>query len=530
MATMDYVDVPPGAIRLRKPPKSTAKDDGASTELRPLPKIVTALPHPSPPPSPTSFRRKSLLAATAESLASPTLSLIPQLLLSSMLPDAATHPCTSAPRTKGEVVLLSTKDPLSLPIMSVNFKRFVTIVGPVFWLQDRVEEILLWKRGWMRTAVWMCAYAFLCFYPRLLLLLPHIALISIILSTYPYPNSTSDQQTPNVPPTEGSVPWQANIQGIQNLMGMTADLHDLVQPYLYHLYLTPDIVSPTSARQSPYTPHILTVLVLSFFPLLFIINLPHFPIREVCLVIGLAPFIATHPATQRVFPVILHAAAKSAPLVLLRLQEFRDKATSALRRGKAELEEAKQPKKEPPLPFSTVLQRIMDDDRLSDACWNAEMREVQLWENERWGGPLPTDSPTMAATSSSSSISPPQKGWSKQNLRPGERTGWTRGRDGWNGGGPGGSGNIAEGSGEVSSNLTFSLAPGWAFVETEDWRKDVQCAWSGCGGDPDGWVYTNDAWIGARPAPYTAGGGSVTRRRRWVRRVWYDPKRATADT
>ena len=34
-----------------------------------------------------------------------------------------------------------------------------------------------------------------------------------------------------------------------------------------------------------------------------------------------------------------------------------------------------------------------------------------------------------------------------------------------------------------SDNLTFSLAPGWAFVESEDWRKDVQCAWSGCGGD-----------------------------------------------
>ncbi|KAG2014173.1 hypothetical protein CC2G_011015 [Coprinopsis cinerea AmutBmut pab1-1] len=38
----------------------------------------------------------------------------------------------------------------------------------------------------------------------------------------------------------------------------------------------------------------------------------------------------------------------------------------------------------------------------------------------------------------------------------------------------------------------------------------------------DGWVYTNDAWLGARPAPYTAGGGSVTRRRRWTRRVWFD--------
>ncbi|KAF8965903.1 hypothetical protein BDZ97DRAFT_1658264, partial [Flammula alnicola] len=80
-----------------------------------------------------------------------------------------------------------------------------------------------------------------------------------------------------------------------------------------------------------------------------------------------------------------------------------------------------------------------------------------------------------------------------------------------------------------SSNLTFSLAPGWAFVESEDWRKDLQCVWSGCGGDSDGWVYTNDAWLGPRPSPYTLGGGSLTRRRRWVRRVWYDPKRASDD-
>lgn len=45
----------------------------------------------------------------------------------------------------------------------------------------------------------------------------------------------------------------------------------------------------------------------------------------------------------------------------------------------------------------------------------------------------------------------------------------------------------------------------------------------------DGWVYTNDVWLGSRAAPYAAGGGSVTRRRRWVRRVWFDPERANAD-
>jgi len=192
-----------------------------------------------------------------------------------------------------------------------------------------------------------------------------------------------------------------------------------------------------------------------------------------------------------------------------------------------------------------VIQRFLDDDRLSDECWNSEMREVELWENERYGGPLPlpSDNHPMASPPATAVGAAPQKGWNKQNLRNGERSAWTRGRDGWSGVGPGssstavggsstspgGGGNVAASEGEVS-NLTFSLAPGWAFVESEDWRKDLQCAWSGCGGDPDGWVYTNDAWLGPRPAPYTSGGGSVTRRRQWIRRVWYDPKRAIADS
>ncbi len=86
MSTLDYVDVPPGAIRLRY---STPKDD-PSSEIRPVPRIYTSYPHPSPPPSPTTIqRRTSILSSAADSLASPTLALIPQLLLSSTLPGAA---------------------------------------------------------------------------------------------------------------------------------------------------------------------------------------------------------------------------------------------------------------------------------------------------------------------------------------------------------------------------------------------------------------------------------------------------------
>ena len=36
------------------------------------------------------------------------------------------------------------------------------------------------------------------------------------------------------------------------------------------------------------------------------------------------------------------------------------------------------------MPLRTVLERIMDDDKLTDKLWRAEMREVELWENERF--------------------------------------------------------------------------------------------------------------------------------------------------
>ena len=43
------------------------------------------------------------------------------------------------------VTLLLSRDPLSLAIMSTYFKQFTSIIGPVFWLQDCIEEIIHWK-------------------------------------------------------------------------------------------------------------------------------------------------------------------------------------------------------------------------------------------------------------------------------------------------------------------------------------------------------------------------------------------------
>ncbi|KAF5352198.1 hypothetical protein D9758_009272 [Tetrapyrgos nigripes] len=46
-----------------------------------------------------------------------------------------------------------------------------------------------------------------------------------------------------------------------------------------------------------------------------------------------------------------------------------------------------------------------------------------------------------------------------------------------------------------------------------------------CGGDEDGFIYTNDAWQNPSPTPYP---GSVTRRR-WVRRIWWDEREGGSD-
>ena len=88
---------------------------------------------------------------------------IPQLILGAALqlpsqPPSSPRGVTSGPSGK----LMSNKDPLSLQITTVNFTRFVAKSGPIFWVQDRVEEIVMWKKGNTVTLAWMAAYAVIC--------------------------------------------------------------------------------------------------------------------------------------------------------------------------------------------------------------------------------------------------------------------------------------------------------------------------------------------------------------------------------
>ncbi|KAH7885544.1 hypothetical protein F5I97DRAFT_1810990 [Phlebopus sp. FC_14] len=385
------------------------------------------------------------------------LSLVPHLLLSSSLPGSvptSTPASTTVPNTMSNFTpnpkapphtLISTRDPLSLPIMTSNFRRFVARVGPVFWLQDRIEEVILWKKGWRRTVVWLTAYAFLCYFPRMILLIPHILLLGVMLAYYPNPGA---QSVPlNV--GEGTVDWQANIQAIQNLMGAFSDVHDAIFPLL------PLLLDASTHPTFTATPR---------------------PSRRRFSL----PYTRCLPSIH-----VTLIPSKLGSLVFLSPRHVQNILTHTLT----------------PAQIKTTLRRIIDNDRLSDYAWAAPMCTVELWENERWI----EDAKSGGGTSS--------RTWSKLNLRPSERAPWTRGRDGWSGVG-----------GEVSSNLTFSLAPGWAFVETEGWRPDLEGRWvyenEGVEGT-DGWTYSTDTWSQPRSSA-RPGDGWVTRRRRWVRRVYWE--------
>ncbi|KAG5716907.1 hypothetical protein E4T56_gene8531 [Termitomyces sp. T112] len=474
MASLAYISIPQCATRLNPPSQS-------SSALQRAKKVTTPLPNPTP-----------LLSASSTNVQVPSgmnpstaavFSLLPQMVLSSTLPNTPLSPSAKDKdkHTRKGPQLMTNKEPLSIPITTLNFKRFVAKVGPVFWMQDRIEEVILWKRGWRVTGVWLAAYAFFCYFPKMIFAIPHLVLIGIMLASYLY-----SKPKPGETFSTDSVNWQGNLQGIQNLMGFVADVHDLVQPHLHLLVLTPAHFALTYIRRgSRASAH----LVVSTF------NSPNAPL-DIPSAPGAAR-IATVPNALRVprrrpsapprYPPTctpdspdawqisgdLHTKCARYPreMVCKATKSFSYVLDKNKGRGRGE---------EPTVyagdidvdlpPLRTILERIRDNDRLDDTCWNAEMREVELFENERFvpsrsrqcsnpilpstspdrptlvatfcGVPAPTITsqghrfslpPTPMSGVNSVAPDPADPGWGKANLRSGERRGWTRGQDGWGG-------------------------------------------------------------------------------------------------
>ncbi|KAG9089382.1 hypothetical protein FS749_001380 [Ceratobasidium sp. UAMH 11750] len=508
-----YVAVPTNATFLQPRPSNSPKSSASESPIQ---------KHASPLSVSTTLEAMQQ-RSSAQGIASP-ISGLPQsptrsstLSIPSMLLAATTQSLPPAPSaspretSSGSAKLLSNRDSLSIQITTANFRRFVSRSGPVFWFQDRVEEIFLWRCGWQYTVAWGSGYVFLCFYPRVLLILPQLALLAVLLLNYPgvirpptspgtRPNRSPTRPPPQLQATEGSAEWYSNLQAIQNLMGAVSDAHEL------GVQLVPHLTWSTSATRP--------ILLMTLLSLLLVL-LP-IPTRQIFLAAGLGPLCITHPVMQKVLPGIV---AQTTPAVRVVVERLLDD----LRMEERHVEARGGLKFEPRLPgfrtmhIPTTLKLALGLKTPAQPAAGQyvvpepeeeRMLEVELFENERWAAGA---------------------GWKAAHLRAGERRGFTRGRDGWSAG----DGDVRGLEyGDVSSNLTFDLSPGWNFVETEDWRVDWVGSWLACGADNDGWVYTNDSWLNPRPFPPnelvqpTSGavgnptGPGVTRRRRWGRRIY----------
>ncbi|RSH83841.1 hypothetical protein EHS25_005456 [Saitozyma podzolica] len=514
-AIPSYVSVPPSAHPIDPPA-------GGTTSQRLPSRPAAAFPPTNTSAGPSS-RKFSVPSATGIS------TNVSDLLLSSLLPPNLPKLPAAGPRGPGGSgpgkprELSTQRETLSLPVLSNNFRRFVTRVGPLFWVQDRVEEVLFWRKP-MWTWAWLIAWTFISFKPRLLLLAPFLSIIALLLHLHerstPLPSLIGVSQSPPsagttrlapvsgpkeasmsattgadgepipaVPPkeAESSVDYYMNIQAIQNTMGWISDAYDIIAPQL--AAVTSPSASPTAF---PITlTHLLLVLLV---PSICLPLLPDFLIPYLLLPLGILPPLFFHPnLTQATLSLPRNAT-------LLRVR--------------------------------STLETLALSDTLPDWLTYSCLSRVEVWENERLD---------PAVASKTGPI--PSGAYAARHLRAGERAPWVKVglRLGETIEGSDSGDSVWASAGEAvpaeggSSEKVLALKDGWAYIPGEDWRVDVCGLWSEVGTDEDGWAYSDDSWQNPAPVAVTeadvAGTGAggtmpgmglrrVTRRRRWWRRVY----------
>ncbi|KAL0240300.1 hypothetical protein I308_106550 [Cryptococcus tetragattii IND107] len=498
MSVPPYIasSVPPSAILI---PSPSAVDISAS------PTSSNAKPHlPFPPSSaPRGKPTSSTLGMSLPSLSSN----VSDMLLSSLLPPNLPKLPSGGARGidgGGPRQLTTQREALSVPLLSNNFRRFVTRVGPVFWLQDRIEEVLYWRKP-VWTWAWILTWVFIStarVHPPSST--GELSPDKSYTATATRDESGETVSVPVVPPkeVESGVDYFMNIQAIQNLMGLVSDGYDYLAPILSNLQ-SPNTSSPTSF---PLTHTHIILLLLP--PTLFLPLTPSWLIPYLILPLGLLPPLAFHPnLTPWLLSLPRHPSIRKT---------------------------------------RSVLEKWVLTDRLPDKYCGSKISQVYVWENERLD-------PKLASSSSSSTGPVPPTSWSARFLRQGDRRAWIKIAD------------VAEGeeclwksvddtdlpNGDDESEVeakVLALKDGWEWLP-EDWKVDVNGLWSENGVDAEGWLYTDDSWQNPSPRPYTEpdapansssipgqsaqsvqtgkekdmpglGLRRVTRRRRWWKRVY----------
>ncbi|MBW0514158.1 hypothetical protein O181_053873 [Austropuccinia psidii MF-1] len=192
--------------------------------------------------------------------------------------------------------LTNGKPPLSVQIITLNFKNFVSKSGPLFKLQNAVEDIFVWRNP-PKTIACACLWAWLSIYPVFFLLIPNLIIIWILLSTHSqrYPHGMANDPKVDAlsgkdvsdEPIEGSPDYISNMHHIQNLMGDISAGSDFVKS---------NILCYLDWSDPHHSLIILHLAVLSSIPL--VLFGPMIPWRFVMLFGGESIFLATHPWTQ----------------------------------------------------------------------------------------------------------------------------------------------------------------------------------------------------------------------------------------
>ncbi|GAA5984917.1 hypothetical protein JCM10908_002450 [Rhodotorula pacifica] len=187
------------------------------------------------------------------------------------------------------------KEALSLQTTSVNFRRFVQKSGPIFVAQDAVESVVRWEDP-AKTSFFAAAWAILCYWPSLVVLLPNVILVSILLTTYQAkkkhthgpPPESQDGPTPLAkdPPSEGSIDYFANLQNIQIMMGRIADLTDVLRSFVPYL----------TWRDERLTRLLFLLSILSSF--LLALSARYIPWRLVLFLLGESTLLFFHPLVR----------------------------------------------------------------------------------------------------------------------------------------------------------------------------------------------------------------------------------------
>ena len=244
----------------------------------------------------------------------------------------------------------------------------------------------------------------------------------------------------------------------------------------------PPLCPPNETPTQPHHPFLIITLV-TFLLLIPILMIDLLPLRLLFFLAGAGSVCALHPRFRGSLAIMSTALSGSGPGLSFQLTIRVPRLPnpfSILPIVTRRIRHASHPPSvlsSPPIPTRTFtltltprdivlfLRHLTDNDRLADAVWNAPLAHVELWENERWAqdpadvkrrksvvtfvreGEEEGDEDDAASTTSNATATPGTmtghagagKGtaaggtWSKANLKPNERVGWTRGRDGWSG-------------------------------------------------------------------------------------------------